>query len=291
MKKLLFLLFIAASLISCDKKHVSENSVLELSCMKLEKPKFVPPVTDGEVEKGVANKTSKVYTKKIIKDGEISICVKDIYEAKKQVDGQLRKFHAYYENESLTNNKTDQSYDLKIRIPSQLFEKFIGNLENGTGDVTKKSITARDVTDEYIDVEARLKNKKLYLEKYTELLSKAGNIKDILALQEKIRLIQEEIESKEGRLKYLNDQINYSTLDLTLFIDTDKTPTAVESNSFLYRLKSALTGGWKAFVSAIIGLINLWPFIIILVGLIMIFRRYRKRKRAKAKESETQTSL
>jgi hypothetical protein len=283
MKRLMFLLFITASLVSCDKKHVSEDSVIELSCMKVDKTKFVPPVTDGEVEKSNTNATgsSSAYAKKIIKDGEINICVKDIYEAKKQVDGQLRKFHAYYENESLTNHKTDQSYDLKIRIPSQLFEKFIGNLEHGTGDVTKKNITARDVTDEYIDVETRLKNKKLYLAKYTELLSKAKNIKDILDLQEKIRLIQEEIESKEGRLKYLNDQVSYSTLDLRLYIDTDKTPTAVESNSFIYRLKSALSGGWTAFVSAIIGLINLWPFLIILAGLILLIKRYRRRKRLK----------
>lgn len=71
------------------------------------------------------------------------------------------------------------------------------------------------MTDQFIDLETRLANKREYLERYRELVKKAVSVKEILEIEEKIRLLEEEIESVTGRLKYLGDQVDFSTLNLT----------------------------------------------------------------------------
>jgi len=228
MRRLGFLILVLLALISCKKK-VTDNLHEEEKCKVKASIKFTPPIVlaDEEVAEDVISKSasdivvSKVDKKKIIKDGEISIKVNDIEKSKKQVDSLVKSYNSYYDNEKLDNNTDNVTYNLKIRIPSVFFEKFISNFENGSCEITSKSINARDVTDQYIDVETRLENKKLYYSKYNELLKRANKVQDILDIQEKIRVLQEEIESTQGRLKYLNDQIAYSTLELSIFKEKD----------------------------------------------------------------------
>ena len=61
------------------------------------------------------------------------------------------------------------------------------------------------MTDQFIDLETRLENKRNYLKRYNDLLLKANSIKEILEIEEKIRALEEEIESATGQLKYLSD--------------------------------------------------------------------------------------
>ncbi|MFI5142111.1 MAG: DUF4349 domain-containing protein, partial [Bacteroidia bacterium] len=121
-----------------------------------------------------------------------------------------------------------------------------------------------------------------YLKKYKEILVRASTIKDILQVQENIRVLQEEIESKEGRLKYLNDQVAYSTLDVTLFKEIAYVYKPQEPDSFKERVKSALNSGWMVIVDFALWLIKVWPQLLIALVLFFIARRvYKKRKASK----------
>jgi hypothetical protein len=231
-------------------------------------------------ESGANPKDSKqVDKKKIIKNGTISIKSDDISISKNKLDLIVKSLNSYYEKEDFQNSTQTISFNLKIRIPTDNFQRLITEIEKGSDEITSKSIQATDVTEEYVDVETRIKSKKAYLQKYMELLAKATSIKDILDIQEKIGNLQEEIESTEGRLKYLNDQVGYSTLDIYLFKDKEFIYKPQQQDKFSERLKKSLSNGWAALVDFLLWLVSVFPFIILIGLAIFIFRRIRRRRK------------
>ena len=224
---------------------------------------------------------STVKNKKIIKDGDISVKTNDIYASKKGIDNLLKKLNAYYESEKLQNDDQTISYYLKIRVPSDNFEKLIISIENGNDEILSKSIQAKDVTEEYIDIESRLTNKREYLKRYKELLSKASTVKDIIAIEENIRILQEEIESKEGRLKYLNDQVLFSTLDINLYKEKEFVYKPQPQDKFSERVKKSLSNGWKSVVEFVLWTITIWPYIILLLIAFFVIKRIIKKRKSK----------
>jgi hypothetical protein len=281
--RLLFGLLIVLATISysCDRKERNVE-VTSLSDIVVEKNATTSDLNnEGSVisNSNSIQSTTPVYKKKIIKDGNISIKSNDIAESKKGIDELVKKYNAYYNSEELQNDDRIITYNLKIRIPSENFEKFISQIENGKDEISNKSIHSRDVTAEFVDVEARLNNKREYLKRYKDLLSKAASVKDIIAIEENIRTLQEEIESKEGQLKYLSDQVAYSTLDISLYKENEYIYKAKQKDKFTERVKDSISNGWSAIIGFLLWLISLWPFIILALAATYIFRsKIRKRK-------------
>ncbi len=222
--------------------------------------------------------------KKIIKDGTMRIKTADMSASKKRFDALLKYLNAYYELEDLQNNDAEIRYELKIRIPAEKFEKLISGIESGSDEITGKNIQARDVTEEYLDIATRLENKRAYMKRYQELLSKAQKIEDILAIDENIRNLQEEIESSEGRLKYLNDQVAFSTLTVTLFKAKEYTYKPPQQDKFTERVKSAFSNGWSTLVNFVVGLFGIWPWLILLFVVYRIVRKMAKNRRNKSEQ-------
>lgn len=233
-------------------------------------------INEGSQELTDEEKQS-VTQKKIIKDGNLSVKTKDVFFLKKRIDSILETVDAYYESENLNNSTYQIAYNLKIRVPAEKFETLLTKIENGEGEITNKSIRGRDVTEEYLDIEMRLENKREYLIRYKELLSKAITVKDILSIESEIRVLEEEIESSEGRLRYLSDQVAYSTLDLNLFKEIEQ--VVPKQDKFFKRVKTALQKGWFSAVAFILWIIRIWPFAILITVLVVFFnRRIQNRK-------------
>ena len=300
MKKQMLLLALTVIMIACQpkkEKDIEIENTLSTALMDLSLPappacspppihttvKFVSPVIkDDAVEQNAPSASTKstlTKHKKIIKDGNISIKVKDVELAKKRMDVIVKTHDAYYESESFENYEYKTSYSLKVRVPSKQFESFLQASEKGDGEIITKNIDARDVTEEYVDGEIRLNSKKLFRNRYNQLLEKASKVDDILAIEENIRTLQEEIESQEGQLKFIDDQVTYSTLEINLF--TEKTiaqPTVVE-DSFLQRFKTSLSNGWNMLVGFVLWCIMQWPWYIVVVALIVMIKIYLRRRR------------
>ncbi len=232
-----------------------------------------PPAPPDIIEK------QEVIKKKIIKDGRLGIRVAELENAKFRIDTLLKNQGGYYASERFNNTDWESSYNLNIRIPSANFEQLISDIETGDGEVLYKEIDARDVTDQFIDLETRLDNKRNYLKRYTDLLQQAKSVKEILEIEEKIRGLEEEIESTTGRLKYLNDLVDYSTLDLTISRKKDYKYSPVDRDKFSERLKQSVSNGWFGFVDFFLFVIRLWPFWIIFTLLLYFWKKYRKTKR------------
>lgn len=139
----------------------------------------------------------------------------------------------------------------------------------------RKSISARDVTRQYYDLETRLASKRAVVARYREILKSARNVEEILAVEENLRKVVEEIEAAEGSLRYLKDQVQQSTLNVLMYESYEQ--PEVRRRSFLSRIGNALSSGWTVFLELIIGLISIWP-IVILAGVVLWWgvRRVRR---------------
>lgn len=273
MKSLFLTIVYALVLIACQRSAPEGNRDMTMDS------KTAMPATEEGMSSGSAQSPDVlVIDQKIIRNGTINISVKDALKTKAEVDAILTKHKAYVGNEQLDNNDYQTNYHLQIRVPADQMDALIADLEALDGTVTFKSINARDVTEEYMDLETRLTNKRAYLDQYRQLLKTARTIEDILKVREQIRVLEEEIESAEGRLKYLKNQVDLSTLDLTLTQQKDFVYKPERKINFLERFKESISSGWYGFVNFIISIFMLWPFAILLVIIWWLWRRSRKKK-------------
>lgn len=219
--------------------------------------------------------------KKIIRDGNLQIKVDDVPKSKTIIDGLLIKYGGYYSSEKYNNQDYAESFNLQVRIPSDNLDAFVAEVETGTGEITFKTINARDVTEEFIDLETRLENKRSYLKRYRELLGQAKTINEILEIEEKIRRIEEEIESAEGRLRYLSNQVGFSTLNITLSCVKEYVFSPHESAKFSQRLKRSLYSGWDGLIKTTLFIANLWPLWIFLILLFVLRKKFGKKRKSK----------
>ena len=145
-----------------------------------------------------------------------------------------------------------------------------------------KRINSKDVTEEFVDIQSRLNTKKEVRDKYVELLrNKAKTVEEVLKAEEAIRHLQEEIEAREGRLRYLSNQTSLSTINLNLYqkVEYQKVEKPYEF-TFFKKLKKGFVNGWEIVVGFILLMVNFWP-LLLLGGFLyykksFIFKRFKK---------------
>lgn len=276
-RNILSLLIVTLLTISCNQQQSDQFAELateEETILGELSQKSSPPSIDK-------NMTQEVTKKKIIKDGRVGMRVSDLVNTKSRIDTLINHYGGYYANEKLTNSEWEIAYHLKIRIPSAHFMRFISDTESGEGEILYKEIDARDITDQFIDLETRLDNKRNYQKRYNDLLIKANSIKEILEIEEKIRALEEEIESTTGQLLYLSDLVDYSTLDLTISQQRTFKSNPAKRDKFSEKVRQSFSKGWFGLVDFFLFVINIWPFWIILILIIYAWKKYKMKVRRK----------
>jgi hypothetical protein len=175
-------------------------------------------------------------------------------------------------NETRIDNSLQNS--LSIRVPSNNLDNLINELAKQALYLDYKNISSEDVSTEFVDVSARLKAKQAVEQRYLDLLKQAKTIKDILEIENELRQIREEIESGQARINYINSQVAYNTVSLEIY---ENRTTISDSNGFWVRILNSVKNGWEILLSIIVGLLNLWPFLLIIPVLIVGFRRFIRR--------------
>jgi hypothetical protein len=103
--------------------------------------------------------------------------------------------------------------EITIRVPRARFQAVLAQVDK-IGDVLHRDIQAEDVTDEYVDVEIRIKNGRAMQARLKELLDRAP-VKEALEIEKELHRVTEDLERLEGKLKLLKDKIAYSTITVT----------------------------------------------------------------------------
>ena len=232
----------------------------------------------GSMDLKVPPKEEPVETK-IIKLGNLRFQTDDLEQTYNQIQSAVKKYNAVIKNDSQSNNDYQFSRSINIRIPNQHFDTFIADISKGVKYFDTKEISSQDVTEEYIDVASRIKTKKVLEERYYELLKKASKVSEMLEIEKKLSEIREEIESKEGRLRYLQNKVSMSTLDITFYKVVPQGRKATVS--YGGRIGNAFVSGFNEISNFFIEALGIWPVIVTLVVLFILIRKRFKRKNKK----------
>ena len=153
----------------------------------------------------------------------------DSYEA---ADGEIRGIvadHDGFVSDSARqvherHNETWTTGELVVRVPSDSFDEVIDEI-GGVGDMQSVSTESEDVTDQLVDIEARLENLRAERDQYRQLYEQANETEDVLAVQERLSATQEEIERLEARQRALEQQVAYATITVSLAEPTPEPET------------------------------------------------------------------
>ena len=212
--------------------------------------------------------------RKLIKKAELNLEVKNCEEVSKKIvnivnsfsgiviDSEIRK----YPNESKRGR-------MVLKILPKDFDIVLRKLKE-LGKVDLERITAGDVTEEYVDLEARLKNFQRVKERLFKILEeRAREVKDILKVERELSRLGEQIERIEGRMKYLNRQVELATITVNYY---EPKAIAPEPLNIVKRFKETMRTAVEAFINVFNGVIVviaailpilIWAVIIILISI------------------------
>ena len=176
----------------------------------------------------------------------------------------------------------DRYASYTVRVPAENYRTFLEQAGKG-GSVSSLSEDARNITENYIDVQARLAALEAQRDRLNALADKAETTADLLEIENQLTDVQYELESYTGKLRAMDSQVMYSTVEATLNEVAVYSPTA--STSFGQRIADAFSEGGAGFVSFVQGLaiavVYLWPLLLIaaaVVAAVILWRRKHPRK-------------
>lgn len=224
--------------------------------------------------------SSILQERKIIREGFLSIETDDYAKTRNALTGLVAQWDGFVAQENEERSHYQQSNRLQIRVPSATFENLLQAIEGVAKVVHQKRIQSKDVTEEYVDLAARLKAKQAAEERYYAFLRKAKNVDEMLQIQAPLRTIREEIEGVKGRLRYLEDQTSLSSLEVYIIQPFEEEDAQiVEVDGFWTDIKVALFSGANGVGDVIIGLTYIWPIWLLLIGIGLIWWRRRGRNK------------
>lgn len=214
--------------------------------------------------------------RKLIRRAEMRMEVADYDQALAQVRALAERHQAEITKEEESQYGQRLQNQMTLRMPPSQLDSLVGQLAQLATYIDSRSVEAEDVTREYIDLESRLESKRAVLKRYRELLKEANDVQEVLAVEEQLRQLVEEIESTEAQFRYIKRQVDRSTLQLTIY---ETTKAGIAKRSFVSRVGQALSGGWQLLQHIVIGLVAAWPVLLLLGGLLFWWLRRRRRRR------------
>ena len=167
-----------------------------------------PMTADADGQK----KTELRADRMLIWKANLTIEVANVSKAVCEATAQAEAQGGYVEQKS---DQGEESASVTLRVPANVFKAAVGSFES-LGKVTFRNLTGEDVTEQYVDVDAKLKNLILLRDRLKQHLDKAVDVKDIVAIETELNRVQTELDSLQGRIKSLKGQVDYSTIVLDL---------------------------------------------------------------------------
>jgi hypothetical protein len=180
------------------------------------------------------------------------------------------------------DSKQELEVNLVIRVPATQFGSAMDQIRSTGSRVLQEKMTGQDVTEEFIDLEARIKTQKALELQFLEIMTQASKVPDALEVQRQIAEVRTEIEKLEGRKRFLENRASLSTITVTL-----QSPNAIVVNTsgFGRYVKEAIADSVEVAIAIVLFLIR---FVIVMIPILILiifpgwlvarflFRRARK---------------
>ncbi|TQR14103.1 DUF4349 domain-containing protein [Psychrobacillus soli] len=289
MKKVLFyflLLALLGLLVACsaneEKSSVSEMDMANNSASYTEKEE----IATMEEEASSAETPSETNEERmIIHNAIIRTNVKELAQAQSNMEQKVKEYGGYIVESNVYKEDDETSRGhMIVRIPEKHFEPFLSDAEGEASKVLERNVTGQDVTEQYIDLTSRLKSKRVVEERLLTFMKGAEKTEDLLKISTDLAKVQEEIEVIVGKMKYLENQSSFSTIELTMIenrviipgIENNDLNTWEKTKKQLVTSTNALLAAGSAIVVFFIG--NLPVFLIVGVIAFAVYWMIKRRR-------------
>lgn len=227
-------------------------------------------------EKSADKTGASLPEQKIIRIADIKAEVTNVSESAERVkevakrhDGQVQSSSVY------AGSQNRYSGTVTIRVPAERFDDALADIV-AIGRVLSSSVTADDVTEEYVDLVAQRDSLSNQLAQYNRLLAKGQNVSEILDVQKEIERVQVQLDRIVGRMKYLDSRTSFSTITVSL-----SEPAQVEAPGG-YSVPAVISDGIAGFVDTLvwlfIAILTLLPLILLGGAGYWVYQRWKKNR-------------
>ncbi len=235
----------------------------------------------------------EAFNGKIIYSASVRMRVEDVGATGTELRELIQSSGGYMLGFSDSRNNGDIGSVYTIKVPAQGFMPFVDRLEAMPNVEFQRDISGKDVSEEYVDLESRLKARRLVEDRLLGMMEKATKADDLLKFSSQLAEVQEQIEQITGRIRYLDANVAYSTIELRVYQLDQKIATAfdMDEKSLGTRLADTLTGSaegvWKGVQYLLIFLVGALPVLAVLaivaIPIYFIVKNRRKHINAPAK--------
>jgi len=230
--------------------------------------------------------TAAEVDQKIIKNGSLQMAVKSVSESIDKISALAGQKHGFVQNSSVTERGDGTHYgQISVRVPAGDFETAMNEIKALAAVVKNESASGQDVTEQYTDLEAQLRNAQAQEQTYLKVLEKAYSVEDILKVQQHLGQIRGTIESLQGRLKYLENMTSLSTINVNLEEEpVVRLPTKEfrPGSAFKEAVQALIASAQKTLIAliwiVIVGGGLLLPWLLLALVVILIIKRLRRKK-------------
>lgn len=223
----------------------------------------------------------------VIYQADLQLRVKKFEQTLQKIEEQVLKYGGYIAQSNVFKDGKEQvNGTITIRIPQTHFQAFLHDAEGQAAEVLQRNITGTDVTEEYVDLESRLKSKKVVEERLTSFMQSATKTEDLLKISDDLASVQEEIEMIQGRMKFLENQTSLSTITITLYENKVIVPDLEDEDLNTWeKTKKQFMKSTNMLLAALSGLVvfvlgNL-PILVIMavivIGIFLYLKKFRNR--------------
>jgi hypothetical protein len=248
-----------------------------------------------------ANTASQAIERKIIRNANLTVEVTSPADNQRKITSIAELHQGFVVTSEATQRITEDkgkpevTINLVVRVPAAQFNQVMEEIRAAAIRVIQEKITGQDVTEEFIDLEARIKNQKALEGQFLEIMKRAGKVEDALEVQRQLADVRTEIEKLEGRRRFLENQASLSTINITL-----QSPTQiVNAAGFWYSIRSAFSDGVDVaaaivlfLIRFVIVLVPLLIFIVLPIGLVtrFVIKRVRHTRLARKRDEDLEAA-
>ena len=221
--------------------------------------------------------------RRIVYRVEVDLVVEQFEPLPEQIEAAVKQHGGFVSASNITGSSGQpRTGRWTIRVPVDRFGDVLAAVRQ-LGEVRSINSTSDDVTAEFFDIEARIRNKQQEEERLLKLLADAtGKLEEILAVERELSRVRGEIEQAQGRLRMLKDVTELSTV--TLSVTEIKNYVPEQAPTYMTRVRRALAASTTAFVSTVqavslvaVAFVPWLPVPLTLVLIVLAIRRLRRR--------------
>jgi hypothetical protein len=197
--------------------------------------------------------------RKIIRNAELTVELDAPAEAQRKLASLAESFGGYVvaaesQQRDARGQGAPPAVSVEMRVPAPRFDAAVAEIRALGGRVRQEKITGRDVTEEYIDLEARLRAQRALEAQFLEIMKRANQVSDALEVQRELANVRSEIERVEGRRRFLENQSSLSTIKVTL--QPPAPLVGAQTSGFFANLRRAFGDGLDTAAAIVLGLVT-----------------------------------